>query len=97
MTVLKYTGRGLISQGIHFNPDFNDGLYEVPQSSADYLLKTFTKDFIMIEKKSEKKEDKKEAPKKASKRAPRRKKKVVEDETITDVATVAEVASSEDE
>ncbi len=78
MTVLKYTGKGLISQGFHFNPNYNDGLYEVSQNTADYLLKTFSNDFILIEKKSEKKE--------APKKAPRRRKKAVEDGATADIA-----------
>jgi hypothetical protein len=77
MTVIKYTGNGLISQSIHFNPKFNDGLYEVTAEVASYLLKTFPKDFTLIEKKSkEVKETKEDKP--AAKKPTRRKKKVEE-------------------
>jgi hypothetical protein len=75
MVVVKYTGKGLISQNIHFNPNYNDGLYEVPKNTSEYLLKTFPNDFVLIEKKVEEKVDeKKTSPKKPS----RRKKKVEE-------------------
>jgi hypothetical protein len=74
MTVIKYTGNGLISQSIHFDSKFNGGLYEVTTEVASYLLKTFPKDFTLIEKKS--KEVKEDKP--VAKKPTRRKKKVEE-------------------
>jgi hypothetical protein len=75
MVVVKYTGKGLISQKPHFNSNYNDGLYEVSKDTSEYLLKTFPNDFVLIEKKTEEKvEEKKPSPKKPS----RRKKKVEE-------------------
>jgi len=53
MVKIKYVGTGLFSNGIHFKPDKNDGLYEVDEKTANYLLKTFKNDFILIEKKSD--------------------------------------------
>jgi len=52
MVVLKYTGKGIISRGIHFSPTYNAGLYDVPKEDADYLLATFPKHFVLIEKKA---------------------------------------------
>ena len=49
MTLLKYTGNGLISRNIHFTKETNDGLFEVSKENADYFLKTFPKDFTIIE------------------------------------------------
>lgn len=72
-TLLKYTGTGLISKNIHFDPNFNDGLYEVEKDVAEYLLNTFSKDFTVIENSVSEKE---EAP--AKKTTRRRKKKTDE-------------------
>jgi len=52
MVKVKYVGTGLFSNGIHFRPDKNDGLYDVDEKTANYLIKTFNNDFILIEKKS---------------------------------------------
>jgi len=53
MVKIKYVGTGIFTQGIYFKPDINNGLYEVDEKTANYLLKTFKKDFILIEKKSD--------------------------------------------
>jgi len=53
MVKIKYVGTGIFTQGIYFKPDKNDGLYEVDEKTANYLLKTFKNDFILIEKKSD--------------------------------------------
>lgn len=71
-TLLKYTGTGLISKNIHFDPNFNDGLYEVEKDTAEYLINTFTKDFTVIETSTE------EKPKAPAKKTTRRRKKKVE-------------------
>jgi hypothetical protein len=79
MVVVKYTGRGLISQGINFDSKYNNGLYDVSKDVADYLIKTFSKDFTLIEKKvtSDKKEE--AEPKKSTAKKPSRRKKKVEE------------------
>ena len=54
MVQVKYVGTGLHSQGIYFKPDVNNGLYDLDNKLASYLVKTFPKDFILIEKKADK-------------------------------------------
>ena len=54
MVQVKYVGTGLYSQGIYFKPDVNNGLYDLDNKIASYLVKTFPKDFILIEKKADK-------------------------------------------
>ena len=54
MVQVKYVGTGLHSQGIYFKPDINNGLYDLDNKMASYLVKTFPKDFILIEKKADK-------------------------------------------
>jgi|GEM_PF-6557327 len=49
--IVKYTGYGLLSRGINFDATKNDGLYTVSKEDADYLIKTFPKQFVLIEKK----------------------------------------------
>ena len=54
MVQIKYVGTGLYSQGTYFKPDVNNGLYDLDNKMASYLVKTFPKDFILIEKKADK-------------------------------------------
>jgi len=49
MVQVKYVGNGLYSQGIYFKPDVNNGLYDLDNKIASYLVKTFPKDYILIE------------------------------------------------
>ena len=76
MVSIKFTGAGLVSRGIKFDPNYNGGVYEVEEADANYLLETFPAYFILIEKKTEKKTETK-------KRVPR-KKKVETEETPKD-------------
>lgn len=78
-TLLKYTGTGLISKNIHFDSNFNDGLYEVDKDTAEYLTNTFTKDFTVIEKSVATKDE--EAP---VKKVTRRRKKKTDESVDTE-------------
>ena len=78
-TLLKYTGTGLISKNIHFDPNFNDGLYEVDKETAEYLFNTFSRDFTVIEKSVTTKDE--EAP---AKKAPRRRRKKTDEPADTE-------------
>jgi len=47
---IKYLGKGILSKGIFFTQEHNDGLYEVDKETADYLVSTFGEDnFVIIE------------------------------------------------
>ena len=62
---IKYTGPGITSRGVDFDADKNGGLYDVDKADAEYLLKTFPDNFVLIERKAEE-------PKKTTKRKPRK-------------------------
>jgi hypothetical protein len=47
---IKYVGKGLVSRGTDFSPTQNDGLYDIEKEDADYLLKTFPDQFVLIER-----------------------------------------------
>ena len=56
MTQIKVTSAGMHSRGIHFQPAMNDGLFTIEDEHAEYLLKTFPKQFEKIEVVKENKE-----------------------------------------
>ncbi len=72
--VIKYSGYGITSRGINFDEEKNDGLYTVSQEDADYLVKTFPNNFVLIERVSTPVAEKKEEVKPAPKRRTRKKK-----------------------
>ncbi len=60
----------MLSRGVNFDPNWNNGLYDISKDDAEYYLKTFPKQFEMIAKKEE---EKKEEVKKPRARKPRKK------------------------
>jgi len=47
---IKVIGNGIMVRGILFSPYKYDGLYVVDKELGDYLLNTFPKEFVLIEK-----------------------------------------------
>jgi len=47
---IKVVGNGIMVRGILFSPDRYDGLYVVDKEFGDYLINTFPKEFVLIEK-----------------------------------------------
>ena len=75
MTKVKYIGTGMSSKGVDFSPTRTNGLYDLPDEAAEYLLKTFPRQFELIEQ--VKTAEVKEAPEKKP-RAKRTRKKSTE-------------------
>jgi len=47
---IKVIGKGIMVRGILFSPNRYDGLYVVDEELGKYLLSTFPKEFVLIEK-----------------------------------------------
>lgn len=55
MVKIKYTGKGMLSRDITFDAVKNGGLYTVTVEDSEYFIKTFPRQFELIEKVVEKK------------------------------------------